>query len=262
MTAVVVNLSLNIADDGMHTPDVVVLSALSVTEDTGGISLGNASQTDGKLCSMIGEQKITAVGSEGFQRLDGSSGGKASGQLIPTMTNTYAVAHHPAGRLALNIEVVNIGGSKKDTLTGIHVVTLKPFGSSILICRARGIVVGKKHGYFRPTLLSLIGDEEAYGLSLRHSPISETGLDSVRDINVGRSFLDEVTGLRTLELYNVGIVFDNLYAGNISCGERPRKCELTCALRIIVAETTDSAFRVGGRAGKLDVAAGGHYHNQ
>ena len=95
---------------------------------------------------MVGEQQVTAIGSKGFQRLDGSSAGKASGQFVPAFANTDAVAHHPAGRLTLDVEVVDGGGSENHALACIHIGAFEPVGGGTLVGRACGIVVGEEHG--------------------------------------------------------------------------------------------------------------------
>ena len=146
VVAVVVNLSLHITDDGMNAPDVVVLAAIAVTENARSISLGNTSQGDSELCGVVGEQQVTAVSSKGFQRLDGCRAGKASGQLVPAFANTDAVAHYPTHGVLLDVEVVDGCGSKKHSLTSIHISILKPCYGVGLVGRS-GIVIRNEHGY-------------------------------------------------------------------------------------------------------------------
>ena len=67
MSGMVVDLSFGIAYNGLHAPDVVVLSALAIAEDTRCVSLGYAADAGSELCGVVGEQEIAAVGSESFQ---------------------------------------------------------------------------------------------------------------------------------------------------------------------------------------------------
>ena len=71
VAAVVVDLSLDVADDGMNAPDVGIVAALTVAEDAGSIGVGYASETHGELRGVIGQQQVAAVIGKSLQSLDG-----------------------------------------------------------------------------------------------------------------------------------------------------------------------------------------------
>ena len=107
MAAVVVNLALGIANDGLRTPDVAILATFATAVDTGSIGLSNTAYSHSELSGMVGQEQVTTVGGKGLQGLDGGSRCQVAGQVLPAAVDTDAVAHYPACRLALDVEVVD-----------------------------------------------------------------------------------------------------------------------------------------------------------
>ena len=83
VAAVVVDLSLDITDDGLNAPDVVVLSALAVAEDARSIGLSNAADGHGELCGVVGEEEVATILAERLQGVDGLSRSEVAGEVLP-----------------------------------------------------------------------------------------------------------------------------------------------------------------------------------
>ena len=129
----VVDLTLGITDDGLRAPDVAVLTTLAIAIDAGSIGVGNTAHGNGELCGMVGEEEVTTVGGESFQRLDGVGRCQSAGQVLPALLDADAIAHHPACRLFLDVEVVDGGGSEQHALAGADIVLLEPGHSVFLV---------------------------------------------------------------------------------------------------------------------------------
>ena len=209
VAAVVINLALGIADDGLRAPDVAILATLAAAVDTGSVSLGDTAYSYGELGSVIGEEQITTVGGKGLQRFDGCGRCQVAGQILPAAVDADAVAHYPAGRLALDVEVVDGRGSEQDTLAGLHIIVLEPSHGVFLV--GRGLVVFRnKHGNDVGALLGLIVDVQAHGLAFGHASVGIAGLDCIGNVNIGRSLLDKVAVHHTIQVDDIHIVLDNL----------------------------------------------------
>ena len=233
VTAVVIDLALGVTDDGLRTPDVAILATLATAEDTGSIKLGNTSNGYGELGSVVGEEQVTTVGGKGLQSLDGSGRCQVAGQVLPAEVDTDAVAHYPASRLALDIEVVDGRGSEQDALAGLHVIVLEPFNSALLIGRGL-IVLGNKHSNCVGSRLGLIVDVQAHGLSLGYAAVVVTGLDRIGNVNIGGSLLDEVAVHDTVKVDDISIVLDDLDTGLAGhSGIGPLKGDLAAARGIL-----------------------------
>ena len=205
---------------------------------------------------MVGEQQVAAVGSEGFQGVDGGSRGEAAGQLLPATVDAYAVAHHPAGGVLLNVEVVDGGGGQQCALAGVNVVLLEPCYGVFLI-GTLGVVVRHEHGQLRATLFRLVGNIEAHGLALGDAAVGIAGLHRVGHVDIGGSFLDKVAADHFVEVSHVGIVFDNLNTGlALHGGVLPVEGDGAAALLIVGYQVAD-ALAIGSGL-KLYVAAGGN----
>ena len=133
VVAMVVDLTLGITDDGLRAPDVAVLTTLAIAIDAGSIGVGNTAHGNGELCGMVGEEEVTTVGGESFQRLDGVGRCQSAGQVLPALLDADAIAHHPACRLFLDVEVVDGGGSEQHALAGADIVLLEPGHSVFLV---------------------------------------------------------------------------------------------------------------------------------
>ena len=237
VTRVVVDLSIDIADDGMHAPGVRIVAAFSVAIDARCISLGNTSQAYGELCGMVGEQQVTTIVAESLQRID-NLGRRQAGQILPTFLKSHAVAHDPASGIFLNVQFVNGGRGNQCAILLLNIVLLEPCYGILLVSRACGIVVRNEHGQ-QTALARLIGDKETNGLSLRHGTIGKAGLDGVAHVNICRSLLDEIAGGGTFQLNDVIIVLDNLNAHNVTCRIRPAQGYLAATLRNVGSQFAD-----------------------
>ena len=82
---------------------------------------------------MVGEEQVTTISGKGLQGLDGSGRCQVAGQVLPAAVDADAVAHYPASRLALDIEVIDGRGSEQDTLTSLHIIVLEPCHSVFLV---------------------------------------------------------------------------------------------------------------------------------
>ena len=133
VTAVVVDLSFDITDDGMYAPDVGVLTTLAVAVDTGSVCFCDTAEAHGELGGVVGEQEVTAIGSKGFQGFDGRTRCEVTGQVLPTLLDADAVTDHPNGGLLFDVEFVDVGGSEEHTLASGHVVLLEPGDGIFLV---------------------------------------------------------------------------------------------------------------------------------
>ena len=229
MAAVVVDLTLGVADNGLRAPDIVVLATVAAAEDARSVSLGDAVEGHGELGGVIGQEEIAAVGSKSLQCLDGGVAGKVAGQVLPALLDADAVGHDPAGRLLLAVKVVDGGGRNEHTLARIDVVLLEPL-YGILLVGALLVVVGHEHGELRAALLLLVVDEEVDGLSLADH-VAIAGLHGVGHVDVGGSLLDEVAVHHLLEVHDVLAVLDDAHARLAGlCGVGPPEGDLTAAV--------------------------------
>ena len=256
----VVDLSFGIADDGLRAPHIVVLSALAAAVDAGSVGVGDAAHGYGELCGVVGEQQVTAVGGERLQGVDHLVGSQSAGQVLPALVNTDAVAHHPAGCLLFDVQLVDGGRSKEHTLVGVHVVLLEP-GHGIFLVVGGGVVVSHEHGHLRAALLHFVGNVEAHGLSFRDAAVGVAGFHGVGHIDVRGSLLDEIGVHHFVDIGDVLIVLNDLHARlPLHGGVGPVEGDLTAALLIVGHEIAD-AFAVGG-VQEVHVGAGREGNNQ
>ena len=254
VSTVVVHLAqVGLADDGMHAPDVAVEATVATAVDHRSKGLVDTTQGHSELGSVVGEEQITAIGSKCLQGLDGSCRHEVGRQILPSTVDAYAVGHHPASRLLLDVQLVDGGRCNENTLAGIDIVLLEPGNSVALVGRARLIVARHEHGNLCATLLSLVGDIETDGLSVRQGAIGKTGLDGIGHLHIRGRLLDEVAGLCTFELNDIYIILDNLDAYDVAGRILPVQGHLARALRVVVRQRADSTFTVGRRAGQLNV---------
>ena len=212
VAAVVIDLPLGIADDGLRAPDVAIRATLAAAKDAGSVSLSDTAHGYCELGSMVGQEQVATVGGKGLQRFDGCGRCQVAGQVLPAAVDTDAVTHYPASRLALDVEVVDGRGGEQDTLAGLHIIVLEPCHGVFLVGRAL-IVLRNKHGNGVGTRLSLIVDVQAHGLAFGHASVIVTGLNRIGNVNVGGSLLDEVAVHHTVKVDDIGIVLDDLDTG-------------------------------------------------
>ena len=108
MVGVVVYLPFGIANLWLRAPYVRVRSALSAAEDAWSVSVRDASHGSCELCGMVGEKEVAAVSSESLQRVDSLVRCQSAGEIGPSVSKTDAVAHNPAHRVLLDVEVVHL----------------------------------------------------------------------------------------------------------------------------------------------------------
>ena len=252
VSRVVVDLSFYITYNRMHTPDVVVLTTLTISKETRSIGLIDTAQSDSELCGMISEQQVATIGSKSLQSFNSGIRGKIARQVLPAFLNTDAVAHHPTGHLLLNVELVNGSGGNENALACIHIVLLEP-SDSIFLVGTLLIVVWHKHCNHVGSLLLLICYIEANSLAFREN-ITETSLHSVEHILVDRCLLDEIATEHLVEVHDVLPVFDDADASlSWSSGISPSQSDLATTVLIFGFQIADSAYRLRRRGFKFNV---------
>ena len=157
MARVVVDLSLGIADDRLHAPYIIVLAALTIAEDARSVSLSDASHGSCELCGVVGEKEVATISAESLQGVDCPVRCQSAREVSPSVSHSDAVAHHPAGSVLLDVEVVDCRGSDECALALVDIVSLEPCHSVLLVVRSR-IIVGNKHGNHIAALLCLVVD--------------------------------------------------------------------------------------------------------
>ena len=211
MARVVVDLSLGIADDRLHAPYIIVLAALTIAEDARSVSLSDASHGSCELCGVVGEEEVATVSAESLQRVDCPVRCQSAGEVSPSVSHSDAVAHHPAGSVLLDVEVVDCRGSDECALALVDIVSLEPCHGILLVVRSR-IIVGNKHGNHIAALLRLVVDIEPYGLSFRDTAVAVACLYGIRDIRIGRGLLDIIAVYDLVDIGDILVVLDNLDA--------------------------------------------------
>ena len=93
---------------------------------------------------MIGEQQVTTVSGESLQGIDNLVGNQVTWQVLPTFFYTNAVAHHPAHRVVLDVEIVNFRCSQNNALACIYIILLEP-SHCVFFIVAGGVVVSHEH---------------------------------------------------------------------------------------------------------------------
>ena len=105
---------------------------------------------------MVGEQQVTTIVAVGLQRVD-NVGRSQTGQVLPTLGQTHAVAHNPTHGIGLDIQQVNGSWCQENALAGVNIGLLEPCYGVLLVSRACGIVFWHEHGHLRLSRRTHIG---------------------------------------------------------------------------------------------------------
>ena len=182
---------------------------------------------------MVGEEEVAAILAESLQRIDGVGRSQVARQVLPAALDADAVAHHPAGRLILDVEIVDGRRREQYALATVYIVLLEPVGSVLLVGRTVLIVVGQEHGHHAGTLLSLILNVETHGLTFRDATVLIAGFHGVGHVDIRRSLLDEVAADDLVDIRHVEVVLDDLDA-TLASHRRvvPTQGDLALSLRV------------------------------
>ena len=189
---------------------------------------------------MVGQEEVAAIFAESLKGVDGLVSSQAAGQVLPSALDADAVAHDPAACLLLVVEGVDCRGRDERALARGDIVLLEP-SHGIFLIGALLIVVRHEHGHHACALLRFVSDVEADGLTLADAAVAVAGLDGIGYVDVRGRFLDEIAVDDLVDVGDIDVVLDNLYARlSGHSGVVPAESHLARALRVVVDEVADS----------------------